>query len=314
MSETESIVESIRKLAVVDVSPIEGEEEWFQRGRDAYAIFMPRIPLSRYRAFLETAKQLKMIQTPSVGYNHIDIAACTERSIIVSNVADIMAESVAQHTWALILSVSKNVVKSDRVLRSGGWLHQERFGVELYGKTLGVIGLGAIGGRIALKGSLAYGMRILAYDPYVLPARAQLYDAQLVDLDTLLRESDVISIACPLTAQTHHLMDAGKIKLVKSSAILVNTARGPIIEEKALIEALRNQKLFGAGLDVFEEEPLSQDSPLLSMDNVVLTAHIGSSTRIAFDKTFKGAVGNILRFLRGERPHWIVNPSAYKVT
>jgi phosphoglycerate dehydrogenase-like enzyme len=152
-------------------------------------------------------------------------------------------------------------------------------------------------------------MRVLAYDPFVYPARAQLYHAQLVDLEKLLREADIISIHCPLTPRTWHLIGTEQLKLLKSTAILVNTARGAVIDEKALIEALEKEQLFGAGLDVFEEEPLNPASPLRRLENVVLTPHLAYATKKAVRNTWIGAVGNILRFIKGEKPNWILNPT-----
>lgn len=299
---------ALQQVAEVDTSPIASEQEWYAKSKDVSVMLRPGIKLERYPTFLQQAKELKMIQTPSIGYNGMDLAACTEHGVVVCNVAEVMAESVAQHTWALILNVSKNVSKSDRSMRSGGWTRH--FGIELYGKTLGLIGLGAIGGRVALKGAAAFGMNVIAYDPFVLPARAQLYGATLVPLETVFKDADVISITCPLTSDTYHLIQAKQLKLLKPTAILVNTARGPIINESDLIEALENQQFFGAGLDVFEEEPLNPKSPLRRFENVVITCHISSSTNKAFRLTWKGAVNNILRFIKGQRPHWMVNPSA----
>ncbi len=300
---------ALQQIAEVDTSPITSEQEWYAKSKDVSVTMRPSIKLESYPTFLQQAKKLKMIQTPSIGYNGMDLAACTEHGVVVCNVAEVMAESVAQHTWALILDVSKNVSKSDRSMRSGGWTRH--FGIELYGKTLGLIGLGAIGGRVALKGAAAFGMNVIAYDPFVLPARAQLYGVTLVNLETVLKEADVISVTCPLTPDTYHLIQAEQLKLLKSTAILVNTARGPIINESDLIEALENQQFFGAGLDVFEEEPLDPQSPLRRFENVVITCHISSSTNKAFRFTWKGAVNNILRFIKGQRPHWMVNPSAF---
>lgn len=300
---------ALQQIAEVDTSPITSEQEWYARSTDVSVTVRPGIKLESYPTFLQQAKELKMIQTPSIGYNGMDLAACTKHGVVVCNVAEVMAESVAQHTWALILDVSKNVSKSDRSMRSGGWTRH--FGIELYGKTLGLIGLGAIGGRVALKGATAFGMNVIAYDPFVLPARAQLYDATLVNLETVFKEADVISVTCPLTPDTYHLIQAEQLKLLKPTAILVNTARGPIINEPDLIESLENQQFFGAGLDVFEEEPLTPQSPLRGFENVVITCHISSSTNKAFRSTWKGAVNNILRFLKGQRPHWMVNPSAF---
>jgi phosphoglycerate dehydrogenase-like enzyme len=308
----------LRQIAKVDTSPILNEEEWLKRSKDTYVIGIdtaahPILKSSRYPEFLESAKELRMIQVFSIGYDDINIATCTERGVIVCNVAEVMAESAAQHTWALILAVSKQIARSDRLIREGGWLIENRFGLELHGKTLGIIGLGDIGGRVALKGALAFGMKILAYDPYVLPARAQLYRAKLVDLATLLKESDVVSVNCPLTKETRHLISAEKLKLLKPNGILVNTARGPIIDEAALVKILKNRSIFGAGLDVYEEEPLKPTSPLRELDNVVLTSHLGSWTREAQSKKWQNGITNIMRFVRGDRPYWIVNPTALTV-
>jgi len=148
----------------------------------------------------------------------------------------------------------------------------------------------------------------LAFDPYVLPARAQLHGAELVDLDTLLKESDVISVHTPLTPETQHMIGRKQFGIMKPTVIFINTSRGPVVDEAALAEALESKKIFGAGIDVFEQEPLSPTSPLRKMENVVITPHTSSSTRTAFRNTYKGSVNNIMRFINGQRPHWAVNP------
>ena len=310
ISQAEKLLDELQKSADVDTSPISNEEGWLKRGREAYAIMRAEMDWTIDHEFLEQATNLRMVQTPSIGYDGIDIKECTDHGVIVCN-AVTYSESVAQHTWALILNASKHIVKADRVMRTGGWPDWPRnfFGIEIHGMTLGVIGLGDIGGRVALKGSLAFNMRVLAYDPFVYPARAQLYHAQLVDLEKLLRESDIISIHCPLTPRTWHLIGTEQLKLLKPTAILVNTARGAIIDEKALIEALEKEQLFGAGLDVFEEEPLSPTNPLRRLENVILTPHLAYATKKAVSNTWIGAVGNILRFIKGKNPNWILNPT-----
>jgi phosphoglycerate dehydrogenase-like enzyme len=307
----ETPLKALQEIAEVETAEIPDDDAWFQRSCDAYAILRPEIEEQQYPAFLAQARELRMIQTPSIGYDGMDIATCTAHGVLVCNVLA-YAESAAQHTWALILAVAKHIAKSDRLMRSGGWPEWPRgfFGTELYGQTLGVIGLGDIGGRVAMKGALAFNMRVLAYDPYVMPSRAQCHYAQLVALETLLREADVVTIHCPLTPQTHHLLGAQELQSLKSTAIVVNTARGGIIDEAALYHSLSQGCLFGAGLDVFEEEPLSATSPLRQLDNVVLTPHFGYATTQAVSQTWIGSVQNILRFLTGHSPHWIVNPEA----
>ncbi|KON29313.1 hypothetical protein AC480_03375 [miscellaneous Crenarchaeota group archaeon SMTZ1-55] len=310
ISQAEKLRDELQKSADVDTSPIINEEEWFKRGREAYAVLRAEMEWPINHDFLKHARKLRMVQTPSIGYDGIDIEACTDHSVIVCIVVT-YSESVAQHTWALILNVSKHIAKADRVMRIGGWPDWPTnfFGIELHGTTLGVIGLGDIGRRVALKGSLAFNMRVLAYNPFVDPTQAQLYHARLVDLETLLRESDIISIHCPLTPSTWHLIGAEQLKLLKSTAILVNTARGAIIDQTALIEALEKEQLFGAGLDVFEEEPLSPLNPLRRLENVILTPHLAYATKKAVRNTWIGAVGNILRFMKGQKPNWILNPT-----
>ena len=304
---------ALRRVAEVDTSSVPDEKEWFARAQDAYVTMSPGIPLIRYRDFLKEAKELRMIQTASIGYDRIDIAACNEKGVIVCNIGEVMAESVAQHTWGLILDISKSISRSDRVMRVEGWRIEGRYGIELYGKTLGLIGIGDIGGRVALKGKMAFGMRILGNDPYVLPARAQLYGAQLTDLETLLKESDVVSVHTPLTSETKHLIGRKQFSLLKPTAIFVNTSRGAVVDEAALTEALENRRIFGAGIDVFEQEPLSPTSPLRKMENVVITPHTSSSTREAFRNTWKSTVNNIQRFVEGKRPNWVVNREALSV-
>jgi lactate dehydrogenase-like 2-hydroxyacid dehydrogenase len=304
-------LKALCEIADVETTDIPDDTAWFQRSRNATAILRPEIEEQQYPAFLAQASKLCMIQTPSIGYDGIDIAACTAHGVLVCNVLT-YAESVAQHTWALILAVAKHIAKADRLMRRGDWPDWPRgfFGTELYGQTLGVIGLGDIGGRVATKGALAFNMRVLAYDPFILPARAQRDYAELVSLETLLQEADVITIHCPLTPQTRHLLGAQELQYLKSTAILVNTARGGIIDEAALSHALTQRHLFGAGLDVFDEEPLSATSPLRQLDNVVMTPHFAYATTQAVSQTWERSIRNIFRFLTGQTPHWIVNPEA----
>ena len=261
---------------------------------------------------LRHADKLEMVQNTGIGYDNIDVSACTKRGVIACNVAEIYSGPVAQHAWALILDLSKNLSKADRSMRAGKYRPEAYFGVQLWGKTLGIIGLGANGSRIAMKGRLAFGMKVLANDPYILPARAQRYGAELVSLERLLMESDVVSLSPMLTAETRHMIGEKELSLMKKSAILVNTSRGPIIDQDALIKCLQRGDIRGAGLDVFEQEPLSPDSSLLNMENVVLTPHIASTTTEAVEKTYEGAVANVVRYMKEEKPYWIINPEAYK--
>lgn len=295
----------LSKEAVVDVSLPSNCEEWIQSIKDVHVI-AGSIQINE--DLLKHAETLEMIQTFGVGYDKIDLLACTEKNVLVCNVAEIYSEPVAQHAWALILDLTKNVNLADRSMRDGSWSTRNWMGLQLWGRTLGIIGLGGIGARIAMKGHLAFNMNVLAYDPYMLPGRAQRYFAELVELETLLKQSDVVSISIPLTAETHHMVSKAELSLMKQSAILINTSRGAVLNQEALISCLQKGEIRGAGLDVFEIEPLESCSPLLQMENVVLTPHIASSTVEAVQRTFAEAVANIIRYLSGHQPFWIVNP------
>lgn len=310
-------MERLKQIADVDTSrhpsyKVEAKKEWKDRLKGVKVLGGMRSPWD-WNEFLDLAPDLCLIQSAGIGYDHLDIDACTEHGILVCNVAEVMSESVAQHAMALILDLSKKITLVDRIIRgTKAWASDpDRVGFELWGKTLGVIGLGGIGGRLAQKCRTAFNMRILAFDPYVLPARAQLYDATMVDLPTLLKESDVVEVSCNLTRKgphpTFHLLGREEFEIMKPTAVLVNIARGAVINETALIEALREEKIAAAGLDVFEIEPLPSDSPLREFDNVILTAHQSSSTIECRIKTPAAAIENVIRYLKGETPLWIVN-------
>lgn len=312
-------MDRLRRIADVDNSrhPSFGAEEkeaWAERLQGVNVIGYVRRPWD-WVEFLDMASDLELIQGAGIGYDHVDVDECTRRGVLVCNVAEIMSESVAQHALALILDLSKKVTLVDRIMRrTRDWApDRDRVGFELWGKTLGVIGLGGIGGRAAMKCWLAFDMRVFAYDPFILPAEAQRYGATLVDLPTLLKESDVVVVSCYLTRTgphpTYHLLGAEEFDMMKKTAILVNIARGPVIDETAMVEALKKGKIAGAGLDVFEAEPLPPDSPLRDLENVVMTAHQSSSTIECRIKTPAAAIENVIRYAQGEAPRWVVNRS-----
>ncbi len=260
---------------------------------------------------INRAKRLKMIQTTSVGYDRIDVDAAAANGVIICNVAEANANSVAELVFGLILDVARRISAHDRLLRDGGWAryHVERQ-VEIRGSTLGIIGLGAIGSRVAQIGKSAFNMRILACDPYIIPDRAEQFGGRLVDMETLLKESDVVTTHTPLNEETRHLIGERELSLMKPTAILINTSRGPVVDEKALIKALKQGKISGAGLDVFEIEPLEKDSPLRSLDNVVMTPHIGS-TPGALSYMVEVAIDNVMRVVEGKEPFRIKTPDTY---
>ena len=296
------IIADVPDVKIVYVES-KNEEEWIKNLKDIEVAF----PMGAFtKKMIVSSDKLRMIQTVSVGFNHIDILAALDKGVIVCNVPEVMSETVAQHTWALILALSKEIVKGDKLVRGGSW-RPRLMGVNLWGKTLGIVGLGRIGRRVALKGKHAFDMRIIAYDPYVDIETAQTFGVEMTDLQTLMVKSDIVSIYCPLSRDTEGLIGEKELSRMKETALIVNTARGKIIDQKALIQLLKSGKIRGAGLDVFEEEPLEPDSPLLKMGNVILTPHIASSTVPIFNETARRGCENVARYLKGDSPKWQIN-------
>ncbi len=231
--------------------------------------------------FFNQIRRARFLLRPYVGYDDIDVDAATERGILVANVPDTFVEEVANHTLALLLAANRKLLLMDRWVRAGAWegggkaREVARPIRRLSTLTLGLVGFGNIG-RLVARRALPFGFRILAHDPYIAPDSVDATEVKLVDLDELLRTSDIVSLHVFLGPETRKLIDAGKLALMKPEAYLVNTSRGPVVDELALVEALRAGRLAGAALDVFEVEPLPPGSPLLSMDNVVLAPHLAS--------------------------------------
>ncbi len=272
-------------------------------------IIITQAPLSA--EIINQAKRLKMIQTTTVGYNQIDVSAAEKNGVIICNVAEANANSVAELVFGLILNVARRISTHDRLLRDGGWgrYHIERQ-VEIHGSTLGIIGLGAIGSRVAQIGKNGFNMRILACDPYIIPERAEQFGGKLVDMETLLKESDVVTTHTPQNEETRHLIGERELGFMKPTAIFINTSRGSVVDEEALIKVLKEGKISGAGLDVFETEPIEKDSPLRSLDNVVMTPHIGPTPRSS-RHMLEVAIDNVLRVVEGKEPFRIRTPETY---
>ncbi|MCS7166871.1 MAG: phosphoglycerate dehydrogenase [Gemmatales bacterium] len=227
---------------------------------------------------LEQPGQLRAIVRAGVGVDNIDVAAATRRGIVVMNTPGGNTVSTAEHTWALILSLVRHVPAADASVRAGKWERQRFIGMQLAGKTLGVVGVGRIGREVARR-ALAFDMKVLAYDPFLTAERAaQLGIEPAPSLHALLPHCDIVTLHVPLTDQTRQLLGAREISLMKRGAYLINCARGGVVDETALVEALQSGQLAGAALDVFAEEPPAPDSPLLNLPNVVLTPHLGAST------------------------------------
>ena len=247
---------------------------------------------------MDAGRALKVISNIAVGYDNIDVAAARQRGIIVTNTPDVLTDAVAELTWALILGIARRVAEGDRLIRAGEWKRwglDFMLGTELRGKQLGIIGAGRIGRAVAAKAP-AFGMSV------VFSRRsADASDPRFVSLDQLLVSSDVVSIHTPQTPQTHHLIDKKAFARMKRSALLVNTARGPIVDEEALVWALNERLIAGAALDVYEKEPEVHPG-LLRFENVLLVPHVGSATRETRTAMAELAVRNALAVLAGDEP------------
>lgn len=242
--------------------------------------------------------QLKIVANHAVGYDNIDVAECTRRGVLVANTPDVLTEATADLAWALILACVRRIAEGDRFLRAETpwiWGPRMMLGHELYGRTLGIVGYGRIG-KATAKRAEGFGMRVIHNSR-----------SGGVPFETLIAESDVVSIHAPLTPETKHLFNADVFKNMKSTAVLVNTARGPLVDEAALAHALRTNEIFAAGLDVFEREP-QVEKALLDLDNVTIVPHLGSATVQTRAAMGLFAVENLLNGIAGHRPRALVNP------
>jgi D-3-phosphoglycerate dehydrogenase len=232
------------------------------------------------RDSLKYADRLKVVGRAGVGVDNIDVEAATERGVAVLNAPSGNTISAAELAFALLLALVRSVPRADRSMKAGEWDRKSFNGSELYGKTLGLIGAGRIGGEVARRAT-AFGMRVLCYDPFLTPERASALDIEPASLTDILRRADVISLHVPLTEATAGMIGPAELELVKPSAYLINAARGGVVDETALVQALNEKRLAGAALDVYAQEPLPADHPLRTAPNLVLTPHVGAATREA---------------------------------
>ena len=258
-------------------------------------------------ATLNGADRLTLISRFGVGYDNVDVEACTESGVILSITPDGVRRPVASAAMTFILALSHNLLHLDKLTRAGRWTERHQTnGVGLVDRVLGLVGLGNIGNEI-VKLATPFGMRFRAYDPYVSADLASAAGVELVDLDELLRTSDFVCVSCVLTAETRNLLDASRLSMMKEQSFLINVARGPIVDQRALAEALRSGRIRGAGLDVFEEEPVDPDNPLLKLDNTIVSPHCLCLTdQCAYDIA-QSAIASALAVASGETPQFVVN-------
>ncbi|WP_248794775.1 2-hydroxyacid dehydrogenase [Pseudomonas sp. MWU13-2105] len=266
------------------------------------------------RAQLENAGKLEVVSSVSVGYDNYDVAYFNERGIMLTNTPDVLTESTADLGFALLMSSARRVAELDAWTKAGEWkasVGPALFGGDVHGKTLGIVGMGNIGAAVARRGHLGFNMPILYSGNSRKPELEQQLGAQLRSLDALLAEADFVVLVVPLSDKTRHLISQRELGLMKSDAILINISRGPVVDEPALIQALQNGTIRGAGLDVYEKEPLAE-SPLFQLKNAVTLPHIGSATHETREAMANRALANLRSALLGERPRDLVNPQVWK--
>ncbi|MET1128054.1 MAG: glyoxylate reductase [Thermoproteota archaeon] len=269
------------------------------------------------RLLEEGAKnRLKIVSQYAVGYDNIDVECATKLGIYVTNTPHVLTDATAELTWALILATARRIVEADKYVRSGewyrsgtGWHPELLLGMQLAGKTLGVVGFGRIGRRVAEIGAKGFKMKVIYYDIVRAPKEEEeRIGAEYVgSLEELFKKADVVTIHVPLTPQTRRMIGESLLKLMKPSAILVNTSRGAVVDTEALVKALRERWIAGAGLDVFDQEPLPEGHPLTKLDNVVLAPHIGSATREAREAMACAVAENLIAFKQNRVPPNLVN-------
>ncbi len=264
--------------------------------------------------FFKANTDVVLLARNGIGLDNIDVKAATESGVVVTRVpGEVEREAVAELAVALMLDAARSVSAAYIAVREGRWHERSRFiGLELMGRTVGIIGLGNIGRRVAEILSKGFGVNVLAYDPYISRDAATNIGVKLTDLETLLRESDIVTLHAPLTEETHHIINMETIALMKDGSILVNTARGGLVDTGALVKALKSGKLRYAALDVVEGDHVSLGNPLLQLENVVITPHIGAYTYESFGGIDECVAEAIEAVVKGERPKHVVNPEVYE--
>lgn len=259
---------------------------------------------------LDAEPQLKVVSNFAVGYDNIDVDAATAHGVLVCNTPGVLTETTADMAWALLMAAGRRVVEASDYVRAGNWKTWGPtllLGRDIHHATLGIVGLGRIGKEVAKRGR-GFDMEILAYDEYQDDAFAAEMGVTYVPLEELLARSDFVTLHCALTPDTHQLIGAAELARMKSTAVLINAARGPVVDTAALTEALQNGTIWAAGLDVTDPEPIPADHPLVHMENVVIAPHIASASVDSRNKMAVMAATNLLQALRGERPDHLVNP------
>lgn len=301
-------------LATVSVSSVGERNEWYAEAAGAAAIIVAGATVVNGAVMDRLGPQLRMVARPGIGVDCIDLDAATQRGILVLNTPDGPTESTAEHAIALLLNLCKRVSIGDRLMRSGQpgvGPAEVGTGLETVGTVLGLVGLGRIGSRVAAIARVL-GMQIITFDPYLSAEKAAALGVEQVSsLAELLARAQIVSLHCPSTPETRHLLNAEAFRLMPRGSYLINVSRGALIDETALLEALRSGHLAGAALDVFDPEPPAADNPLLALPNTICTPHIGSYTEASVLRMQVMVCEQIASVLRGQRPTNLVNPAVW---
>ena len=301
---------AVAPARLTTLSFLDREDEVIGRARDADALIVSSTPVTR--GVMSALEGLKVVVRTGVGYDVIDVPAATDLGVIVVNVPDIWVREVANHALALLLAWNRKIITLDENVHAGKW----GGGVpgawtgSLHGETVGIVGLGNIGSAFARRVA-AFETKVIAHDPYVEDTRFRELGVERVSLEALAERSDYVSVHTLLNAETRHLIGEAFFKRMKPTAILINTSRGPVVDELALTRALREKRLAGAALDVWEREPVAADNPLLGMDNVIATPHAAYFSSPAVAQVPRRCGEEVARVLTGQRPKNVVNPEVY---
>lgn len=297
-------------IAVDDPEPAE-----VRRALEQAQAALVRYPVRIDEDVLRRAPRLCLVASSGRGTDSIDVAACTRNKVAVMNNPGLGTRPVSEHALTMVLALSRRLFECGRAVREPGiWQRRAQLDVlDLHGRTLGIVGLGLIGSEMARKCKLAFGMQVLAYDPFVSTERSESLGVELVgSLDELLPQCDVVSMHCELNDDTRGMIGEAQLRLMKPTAFLVNTSRGKVVQQAALVDALSRRWIAGAALDVFEEEPLPPDCPLFTLPNLILSPHIAGLSNDALHQLAHSAVNQLLAGLRGEQPAHLVNPAVWQ--
>ncbi|MCS0671324.1 D-glycerate dehydrogenase [Cytobacillus firmus] len=285
-------------------------QEFLRDLHDAHGLLGSGMSINK--ELLDKAPQLKIVCNASVGYNNFDMYELTSRGIMATNTPDVLTDTTADTIFGLLLSTARRICEMDRFVKDGKWerlIEEELFGLDVHHKALGIIGMGRIGSAIAKRANLGFDMEILYHNRSRNENAEEFYGAKKTELDELLAKSDFVCLMTPLTEETKNLISYREFQLMKKTAIFINGSRGETVNEEALVAALQNRQIAGAGLDVYKEEPINRDHPLLQMKNAVTLPHMGSATSETRANMANLAAENLVRGLSGEIPPSLINKS-----